>query len=576
MSYNVSYILGAYSLVTPGAQSLSISVDNGLTWTVKPTVSTLLENNAISVNPNDALKAVIVGNNGALFTVDQGDTWTASTGSFTTAGNYNELCYASANVIYAVGDYLIKSTDSGETFTDLPLTPTSIYGSSASSYCVNFISETVGFIGINDKLYKTIDGGTTWTALNGSSAILTGNNVSSIITSSDGTNIYVSVYSGIFRSYDSGASFIQTAFIPGAISTDNLGLFKQSESLYFASFFADNGSGATDRLLSSTNSGSTWTTYDYGIIGGSTLLRSGLWFYTSQRGITFSPGNNAWETLNAGLTRSAFTGILFKPFAIGGYNFPIYTLYNCEDSEIQINTYQDLSAYVQPSLTVNLVEYPDTCWQVGVGVDDAETFEEVTIDGEPYESCEACVPVYIQLTSCIDSSLEYAVSTTELLANNELVVTLNELEGCWEVLKVTGFPPEVLQDVTILQGGYADCTCCEPTPAPEPEVFVRTTQAPVKKFYHITDSECEIKTNSQFAENYYKLFLGMAYGIANCCTTINFDKLWIKQELSEYSRINPPDACIVPVIEETILDCPTTVLVSCGIPTDVSGTGDFS
>ncbi len=120
---------------------------------------------------------------------------------------------------------------------------------------------------------------------------------------------------------------------------------------------------------------------------------------------------------------------------------------------------------------------------------------------------------------------------------------------------------------------YKDCECCLPA---APVVFTRTTQQPVKKFYHITDTECEIRVNTRFADNYYRLFQGLKYGLKNCCGDVNFDKLWITKELSDYSLINPPDAC-VPVVTTVVVDtCPTATIVACNIPTDVSGTGDFT
>jgi len=120
---------------------------------------------------------------------------------------------------------------------------------------------------------------------------------------------------------------------------------------------------------------------------------------------------------------------------------------------------------------------------------------------------------------------------------------------------------------------YKDCECCLPE---APTVFTRTTQDPVKKFYHITDTECEIRVNTRFADNYYRLFQGLKYGLKNCCGDVNFDKLWITKELSDYSLINPPDVCI-PVVTTVVVDtCPTATIVTCDPPTDVSGTGDFT
>ena len=255
---------------------------------------------------------------------------------------------------------------------------------------------------------------------------------------------------------------------------------------------------------------------------------------------------------------------------------PSYALYNCTDENVVIYTIQDFSAYVTPSKTVQLVEYADACWQVGINTNETFVPEIITVSGDPYTSCTECIPVYYTLTNCETEQVIYAEPTAELLANDGLVVNIEEETGCWTVERFQEFTEEILVSVTITQGGYADCTCCLPTPAPEPTVFTRTTQQPVKKFYHITDTECEIRVNTRFADNYYRLFQGLKYGLKNCCGDVNFDKLWITKELSDYSLINPPDACI-PVVTTVVVDtCPTATIVTCDIPTDVSGTGDFT
>lgn len=255
---------------------------------------------------------------------------------------------------------------------------------------------------------------------------------------------------------------------------------------------------------------------------------------------------------------------------------PSYALYNCNDVSIVIYTTQDFSAYVTPSKTVQLVEYADACWQVGINTNETFVPEIITVSGDPYTSCTECIPVYYTLSNCEIEQVIYAEPTAELLANDGLVVNIEEQTGCWTVERFQQFTEEILVPVTVTQGGYADCTCCLPTPAPEPTVFTRTTQQPVKKFYHITDTECEIRVNTRFADNYYRLFQGLKYGLKNCCGDVNFDKLWITKELSDYSLINPPDVC-VPVVTTVVVDtCPTATIVTCDIPTDVSGTGDFT
>jgi len=255
---------------------------------------------------------------------------------------------------------------------------------------------------------------------------------------------------------------------------------------------------------------------------------------------------------------------------------PSYALYNCNDVSVVIYTTQDFSAYVTPSLTVQLVEFGGACWQVGINTSESFTPITITVSGEPYASCAECIPIYYVLENCETEEIIYAEPSDELLANNGLVVNIEEETGCWTVGKIQAFTEEILVPVTVTQGGFADCTCCLPTPAPEPTVFTRTTQDPVKKFYYVTDTECEIRVNTRFADNYYRLFQGLRYGIHNCCDNINFDKIWMAKEMSDYSLINPPDVCIPTTTTVVVDSCPTATIVTCDPPTDVSGTGDFT
>lgn len=156
----------------------------------------------------------------------------------------------------------------------------------------------------------------------------------------------------------------------------------------------------------------------------------------------------------------------------------------------------------------------------------------------------------------IIQSPDYAlVTSSDMTAYVDMVVNIQEYPGvCFTVLgpflQGTGCPCD---EYTILTA-YPDCECCYP-PVNEDDItccdIPQSKQKPFKKFYHIVDSDCEIKDNKTFANGYYKLFNQIKNGVQYCCTDINFDKLWIKKELSDYSRINPDNQCVVitPIVE---------------------------
>ena len=285
--------------------------------------------------------------------------------------------------------------------------------------------------------------------------------------------------------------------------------------------------------------------------------------------------------------------------------FKCITLVSCKTEDpVYVTTVSnsDVDIYFQKELgNVVQITEPETFPDVYYTVDSiCDSFQ--SIPGSDCETCflnavnidltyvtstgsESC-PVFTAyvLVNCkatgivIGAPADLAQSpATALVTSSDLglyvgsVVNIQEYPGnCYTVFgpytEDTGCPCSYYT----VTDAFKDCECCLPG---EEEKFVRTVQQPVKKFYHITDSECDIRTNSKFADNYYRLFLGIKYGVQNCCGDVNFDKLWIQKELSDYSLINPPDQCIVPPAPVELEECPTPSVLTCGIPEDVSGTG---
>lgn len=170
------------------------------------------------------------------------------------------------------------------------------------------------------------------------------------------------------------------------------------------------------------------------------------------------------------------------------------------------------------------------------------------------------------------------VTSTDMTAYVGMVVNIIEYPDiCFTVLGPyytnTGCPCDLFTITT----AYPDCECCYPAEPPQPIDccdIPKYTQKPFKKFYHIADSDCEIRENQRFGNSYYKLFNQIKNGIQNCCDNIDFEKLWIKKELSDYSRINPPDQCI-PITPEVIVPCVGPDPIPCEEVTNISVTAIF-
>lgn len=167
------------------------------------------------------------------------------------------------------------------------------------------------------------------------------------------------------------------------------------------------------------------------------------------------------------------------------------------------------------------------------------------------------------------------VTSSDLGPYVGMVVKIEEFPNeCYTVygpyVEFTGCPCEYYN----VTEGFADCECCNGGPVTPPKPQAK--QKPVKKFYHITDTDCEIKDNTRFGDNYYRLFTGIRYGLKNCCGDVDFEKLWLKKELSDYSRINPPGLCIPPVIEVCPDPCPVPEPITCEAPAAVFASGNFT
>lgn len=221
----------------------------------------------------------------------------------------------------------------------------------------------------------------------------------------------------------------------------------------------------------------------------------------------------------------------------------------------------------------------ETCFRDAVTVGAEYLFEtELTIcptsTAYVLVNCKASNITIGAPADLVQSAATVLVTSSDLALYVGSVVNIVEYpDNCYTVFgpytEDTGCPCEYYT----VTDAHKDCECCLPD---EPTVFVRTTQKPVKQFYHITDSECEIRINTKFANNYYKLFNTVKNGMGNCCDGVDFDKLWIEKELSDYSRINPPGQCTVVTTTVIDLDCPVTPTVTCGIPEDASGTGNLT
>lgn len=232
----------------------------------------------------------------------------------------------------------------------------------------------------------------------------------------------------------------------------------------------------------------------------------------------------------------------------------IYKLNDCKKLLPPLYTNPVLTPGIENYSTVYLADYPDTCWIVQVSLTGSPVPYIVANHFEKCDECIAAIPtqpinVYI-LNNCVTEDVIYSFSTVLNSVIGKVVKLLGYDDNCWNV-GVTTYDDQTTEDVFILNNEhhvpqiFDDCTCCLPPVDPTPVKYTRVIPKPDRAFYQITQSQCDIDANIKFAENYYRLFKKLKYGINSMCDNIDLDKVWIKKQLSDYAIINDPAACII-------------------------------
>lgn len=90
----------------------------------------------------------------------------------------------------------------------------------------------------------------------------------------------------------------------------------------------------------------------------------------------------------------------------------IYEFINCEDDRSILATTNDFSQYV--GQVVTLQEYPGNCWTCNPVAASVAPRELLTINGEPFIDCPACLTAYYQLTNCANPDVFLISSSREL------------------------------------------------------------------------------------------------------------------------------------------------------------------
>jgi hypothetical protein len=234
----------------------------------------------------------------------------------------------------------------------------------------------------------------------------------------------------------------------------------------------------------------------------------------------------------------------------------IYGLEDCSNQFPTIYTTEALttgiSGYVGDVLYIQ--GYPNSCWTVII---EDGTTQAITVLNN-YSTCPECIgevpiplppPVY-ELENCVTEDILYTLNSQFAQAVDQVVNLVGYPGECWSVTElVFNNQSTANESIAVNTQGtlaiYENCPCCLPPVPPEPIKYTRVIPKPDRKFYQITQAQCDIQANIRFADNYHRLFKMLKYGINSMCDNVNLDRVWIKKMQSDLAVINDPTACII-------------------------------
>jgi hypothetical protein len=422
----------------------------------------------VKTSTTDPNKIIIGGSNELNYSTNAGTTLIASTGDWISyVPTIYQISYTSTpNIIYASGyGGLVKSIDSGLSFNRVNSFTTN---SGTLSYTLHFINGSVGIVAQNSKLYKTIDGGASWTVLYSGSALDSTNPTDSITglhLSADQSTIIATTKRKIFRSTDGGVGFTMVNNYGTTIANQG-----QTPKYNHLAWLNDNvliNSAGDGYILYSYNAGASWVNAT-GFTPGANTSKYACTIY--QTGSNLPIGFYS-DTSNGGVYQidqidlTTFTNSLSdlvdkQVFGMSTLVLDVtcYVLTPCsETGNIVTIANSEFSSYVN-----NYVNIDGSCFYVTEGEDCTNVihlnYSSVTVAVD----CSACPepePIYA-LRDCI--ALQATLYTTDGLTPGistylgQVVYVNGYPNTCWIVVEVAG---DTLEAITIL-GGFETCEEC--------------------------------------------------------------------------------------------------------------------
>lgn len=568
----------------------------------------------VMTDPNNPNKVFAVGEvqngYGIFVSVNGGNSWVGPGGDHTSAKVYYEVWVIDSNTIVAVGDLgrVVKSTDGGLTFNHVSY-PLGIPNGTA--YSVHFVSPLEGIVGIDNGgtyVYRTVDGGLTWSALNGGvdlNTIVSTLRPVAVYMSTDLQTIIVCGQSAILRSTDGGNTFTMVYDFLYREGLHMTWMPKANATVFWATTQGDG-------RIQSTDGGATWTVQNPTLMPGLQTPRIFAAHYHTFNNGFYSGEGNMRITADSGLTGVITDTIPADVIitAVWTTSVPCYQLTDCQNQLPAIVTNTDLSQYIG-----QVVQIPgsNTCWTVSIALDCPDSAipvvisqvfadcvsclgtcynltncanqgevlvtdtdlsqyldqvihiegstecwfvsESLSCDGaspvvvtESFATCDECLPHCYILSNCQNNQETISVAD-DLSAYVGMVIQIPDDDRCWVVTESTD---PVLCDCPIMLSGpvvraFANCSQCPPPYVPEPtKPFVQPGfETRVCNTQDYIDAKCN------FGEAMYKDVVRKRYGVKICCED-DMDAAWIKNQQADLAEMFDPTVCI-PVVPAT--DC---------------------
>lgn len=255
-------------------------------------------------------------------TSDAAANWNNQNSGLVGGVNALSISQSTPNTIFAAtSDGIYRSTDGGATWTKTPGTGLQS-ANFASAIAVHPTNSSLVFVGTFNGLFRTTNGGTNWSAV--TTIPLNFSSVFSIVFDpSTPATMYVTAGAGVFKSIDSGATWVtQNNFgIPGTPQVRALAIDPSTPLTIYA---GTTGNG----LFKSTNGGGVWTAMNNGMGGpnptsintiaidpsNTSTIYTG---HANSGGINKSTnGAGSWTPLTNGVPQNAVNVIVATPGAV--------------------------------------------------------------------------------------------------------------------------------------------------------------------------------------------------------------------------------------------------------------------